>query len=124
MKNIYRIIPLVYFTGLGLFWAAENFMSTGTINYIAIAATLLIVAQLFYKNKVAGLVTGAIIGLFSFYMLLAMLSDLAKAGEFTSGTYRFIAFGGGLFGTGVVMAILLIAYHAKMKTVNPLPGLQ
>ncbi|KOS04657.1 hypothetical protein AM493_00320 [Flavobacterium akiainvivens] len=113
MKNIYRIIPLLYFTGLGLFWIIENLMSTGTVNYIAIVVTLLIATRFFFKNRVAGLATGAVMGFFSVYMLLAMLSDLAKADEFTSGTYRFIAFGGGLFGVGVIMAILLIAYHAK-----------
>jgi hypothetical protein len=113
MKNVYRIIPLLYFTGLGLFWAAENYMTTGTINYIAIAITLLIVVQFFFKNRLAGLATGTATGLFSVYMLLAMLSDLANAKEFTSGTYRFMAFGIGLFGTGLLMAILLIMYHAK-----------
>lgn len=118
MKNIYRIVPLMYFTGLGLFWIAENYMTTGTINYVAIAVTLSIIVQFFFKNKTAGLITGVIMGLFSFYMLLAMLSDLAKADEFNQITYRFIAFGGGLFGTGVLMAVLLTVYYAKLKTPN------
>ncbi|MES2487137.1 MAG: hypothetical protein V4581_14465 [Bacteroidota bacterium] len=116
MKNIYRILPLIYFTGLGLFWIAENYMSTETINYAAIAVTVLIAVQFFFKNKIAGLVTGVVMGLFSAYMLLAMLSDLFKAEEFTAGTYKFMAFGGGLFGTGVLMAGLLALFHAKMET--------
>jgi len=116
MKNIYRILPLVYFTGLGLFWIAENYMSTETVNYAAIAVTVLIAAQFFFKNKIAGLVTGVVMGLFSAYMLLAMLSDLVKTEEFTSGTYKFMAFGSALFGTGVLMAVLLSIYHAKMET--------
>lgn len=124
MKNIYRIIPLVYFTGLGLFWIAENLMSTGTVNYVAIIVTLLIVAQFFFKNKAAGLATSIIMGLFSFYMLLAMLSDLADVERFTSGTYRFIAFGGGLFGTGVIMAALLIVYCVKLKNNSALHQIQ
>lgn len=122
MKNIYRIIPLVYFTGLGFFWIAENYMTTGTVNYIAIVVTLLIMSQFFFKNKLAGLITGIVMGLFSFYMLLAMLSDLADADEFTSGTYRFITFGGGLFGTGVLMAVLLTLYSARLRPSTAISG--
>jgi hypothetical protein len=115
MKPILRIIPLIYFIGLSLFWITENYMSTGTINYIAIAVAVVLMAQLFIKNKIAGLATGLVMGLFSCYMLLALLSDLAKVKEFTSGTYKFMAFGGGLFGVGVLMSVLLVVYFAKMN---------
>jgi len=114
MKPIFRILPLIYFIGLSLFWAAENYMSLGVINYVAIVAAVALFVQLIVKHKVAGLVTGIVMGLFCIYMLLAMLSDLAKTKDITSGTLRFMAFGGGLFGAGLIMAIAFTLYFAKM----------
>jgi hypothetical protein len=114
MKPIFRIIPLIYFTLLGLFWIAENYMTTGTVNYIAIAVTVLIIAQFFYKNRVAGIATGVVMGLFSFYMLLALLDDIMDASG--DPNYRFIATAGSIFGVGVLMAVLLTVYSAKSKS--------
>ena len=121
MKKIFRIIPLVYFIGLGIFWFLENYMSTGTINYIALGVVLVLLIALFYNHKIVGLGTGVVLGMFSIYMLLAMLSDVVKGGGINPNMVKFILFGGGLFGVGLLLAVLLVFYHAKQNYVQNMP---
>ncbi|TRW23544.1 hypothetical protein FMM05_12850 [Flavobacterium zepuense] len=115
MKKIFRLIPLVYFIGLGVFWFLENYMGTGTINYIALAVVLVLLIELFYNHKIVGLVTGLLLGLFSTYMLFAVLSDVIKGGSINPNMVKFILFGGGLFGIGLLLAGLLVFYHGKQN---------
>jgi len=113
MKKIFRLIPLLYFIGLGIFWFLENYMGTGTINYIALAVVVILIVELFYNNKIVGLGTGLVLGIFSIYMLLAVLSDVVKGGSINPNMVKFILFGGGLFGVGVLLSALLVYYHVK-----------
>jgi len=115
MKKIFRILPLVYFMGLAIFWFLENYMATGTINYIALAVLLGLSIELFYNSKIVGLLTGSAMSLFSAYMLLAMLSDIFKGGAFNPNMVPFLVFGTSLFGVGLLMGIILIVYHAKQS---------
>lgn len=115
MKKAIRIIPLLYFVFLSIFWFTENYMTTGTINYIALVVGFLMVCQLFINRRVVGLVTGVAMALFCIYMLLAVVADVAKPGGLTPNMIKFIAIGGGLFGTALIMALLLVYYHAKQK---------
>jgi hypothetical protein len=113
MKKIFRIIPLIYFAFMAIFWFLENYMATGNINYIALLALLVFLIELFYNHKIAGLITGGVMVLFSGYRLLAMLLDIVKGGGLNPNMAGFIAFGSILFGLGVLMSVLLIMYHAK-----------
>jgi H+/gluconate symporter-like permease len=113
MKPVFRILPLTYFTLLGFFWIAENYMTTGTINYIAIVITALTMLQFFYKNKVLGIVTGLVLGVFSILMLGVQLDGLTD--EYTTTSVRFLALAAGIFGLGVVMAVLLTVHSVRYK---------
>jgi hypothetical protein len=117
MKPIYLFLPLIYFIMVCLFWVTENYMTTGVINYIALGAAALLFAQLFVRNKIAGLVTGVVMAVFSGYMLVTILAGAMGANGISSGNAMFVLFASAFFGVGIVMAVLFIMYHAKMARI-------
>jgi hypothetical protein len=110
MKKTFNSIPELYFMGMGLFWAAENYFTSGTVNYFALLVTWLLFLQIIYKNRFIGLVYGVILTLFSAYMVLAVVSEFSEAKAF-----ELIVVGGTLFATGVYMGALMVYKFAKAE---------
>lgn len=75
MKNRFGIIPELFFMGMGMFWAIESYFTSGSVNYFALLITWLLFLQIFYKNRLAGLLYGTALGSFSVYMLLATILE-------------------------------------------------
>lgn len=115
MKKSLKFIPEIYFMGLGIFWAAENYFTGGVINYIALLLVWLLFLQLFYKNRILGLVYGTILGLISAYMILATNSEVAKFDELTAEALQLQFAGWGIFGAGALMAGVMVYRFATEK---------
>lgn len=115
MKQIINRIPEMFFTGVALYWLADNFFGRGLINYFALAALAALLFQLVLQKRILGLALGVALGIFSSYMVLAVLSDLKKYDAMTSEAVTFAAFGLGMFGTAVLMATAMVYKFAMQK---------
>jgi hypothetical protein len=114
MKRFIKLAPEFFFIGLGAFWVTENYFTTGIINYIALLVTWLIFLQIIYKNRLLGITYGAILGAFSVYMSIFHISGYDNHGE-AANPIQFISMGSIMFGTGIVMALLMIYNYATSK---------
>ena len=114
MKKILNTAPELYFISAGVFWTAEGFFSSGSINYIALLLTWLIFLQVLYKNRVAGIIYGLALTLGSAWMLMAVLSEFYQMAP-GSKALQLIVAGTGLFGLGTVMAVAMLYKYIKAK---------
>ena len=124
MKQIIKRIPEVFFIGLALFWLYDNYTASGLINYYASAIIMVLSFQIVFQKPLVGMFLGVMLGIFSLYMILAVLSDVFKYNEITGKDIEYLLTAGGIFGIGVVMATgmvykFAIARHNYMKLRSP-----
>ncbi|MEL1243256.1 hypothetical protein AAEO56_03185 [Flavobacterium sp. DGU11] len=115
MKRILKFIPEIYFMGVGMFWAAENYFASGNVNYIALLIVWLLFLQLFYKNRILGLTYGVALGFVSAFMILAVNSEVSDFESFTPEAIQLQLAGWGIFGTGLLMAGAMLYKFATVK---------
>ncbi|MCO6148386.1 hypothetical protein [Flavobacterium sp. NRK1] len=118
MKRIINRIPELFFIGLAAYWILDNYLGSETINYFAIAVIIVLLFQLIYQKYIVGLTTGIVLGLFSGYMIMAVLSDFIKYETVTAKSLQFLAYGGGIFGVSVLMATAMV-YKFALKHNKP-----
>ena len=116
MKKIINIIPEAFFIGVGITWLLGDYQSGSTINYFALLVTWLMFLQVFYKNRILGLVYGNVLGLVSIYLLAAMYSEFKAFEVFSMESVKMIAFGSGVIIAGLVMSIAMVYKFAIAKT--------
>lgn len=115
MKKILRFLPELYFMGIGIFWAVENYTANGYKNYIAIMVVWLMFIQIIYQNRIVGLIYGNLTAILSGYMLLATLSEFREFGGLSADSLLLLLFGFGLFLPGVAMGGAMIYKSVKAK---------
>ncbi|AWH85265.1 hypothetical protein HYN59_09105 [Flavobacterium album] len=115
MKKLLKFIPEIYFMGLGIFWVAENYFASGTLNYIALLLVWLLFLQFFYKNRILGLIYGVLLGFTSAFMILAVNSEVGGFETFTEQALQLQLVGWGVFGTGLIMAGTMVYKFATVK---------
>jgi hypothetical protein len=115
MKKILRYLPELYFMGLGIFWAVENYAASGYKNYIAIMVVWLMFIQIIYQNRIVGLIYGNLTAILSGYMLLATLSEFREFDSLSADSLLVLLFGFGLFLPGLAMGGAMIYKSVKAK---------
>ena len=113
MKPIVNRIPEFFFIGLAVYWIIDNY-SSGYINYFAIAVVAVLIFQIFLQKRVVGLATGIALGIFSSYMVLAVLSDFLKYEEISSADIKYLLSAGGIFALAVLLAAAMVYKFAVM----------
>ena len=113
MKTILKIVPELYFMGLGIFWAAENYFSGGFKNYIALLLVWLLFLQLFYKNRILGLVYGIVIGVVSAKLMLGAGFNMKES--FNVELLQTQIASRVIFGLGLIMSGIMVYRYARMK---------
>jgi len=84
-----------------------DLISTSTINYFMLGCLLILLTLIIWKNKYFALILSFILGVGSFYMLLAVLSEYS---EFPAGDrdgLQLLAVGMSLFTSLLVVAFFL-----------------
>jgi hypothetical protein len=114
MRKTFGTLPELFFMGIGMFWIAESYFTLGSVNYFAMLVAWLLFLQLFYKNRIAGLVYGIVFGSFSVYMLLTIITGYYESVTSFSITDSAIM-GAGLFATGIVMAVAMVYKYVTAK---------
>jgi len=115
MKPIIRRIPELFFVGIATYWILDNYRN-GHINYFAIAVIAVLLFQIIFQNRIAGLATGVVLGIFSSYMVLAVLSDFLKYEEITSADIKYLFSAGGIFALAVLLATTMVYKFAVNKS--------
>ncbi len=111
MKRILNNLPELYFIGLGTFWVTENYLSSGRINYIVLLVTWLVFLQVFYKNRVLGMIYGSAWGLISAYKIYVAITGVYDL----QSTVLEAVQSGTVFGIGLFMAIGMFYKYATAK---------
>lgn len=93
MKKYLILLPEFFIIALSIFWFLDNYLGSGHINYFTIVVFIVVLLQLFIKNKIVGIVLGSIFFLFGLYMILAVLSEFKKFTTITSSAIELISVG-------------------------------
>lgn len=116
MTKLFKLVPELFFIGLGIYWAVENYMASGYRNYIAMLFVWLLFLQLFYKNRILGLTYGVTFAAISAYMCLAVLSEYRDFNPGETQGLKLLVWGLALFGGSVLMALGMVYRYATAKT--------
>jgi hypothetical protein len=115
MKKLLRFAPELYFIGLGVFWAIENYFASGYKNYIALLLVWLMFIQILYQNRIMGLIYGNLTAMLSGYMLMATLSEFREYETLCADSLLLLIFGFGIFLPGLAMGAAMIYKSLKAK---------
>lgn len=113
MEKITRFVPLGFFIIFAIGWFMADYDSLGIINYTSLVVAVLLIAQLFINNKIAGFVISGVAIFFSIYMLGPVASDYATFGNFSNG----MKLRGILFSLVIILSALHIYYYIRYKKV-------
>lgn len=101
--------------GLGTYWAIENYTASGHRNYIAVLFVWLLFLQLFYKNRILGLIYGILVTCISAYMCLAVLSEYYEFEPGETQGYKLLIWGLTLFGVATLFGLAMVYNYAIAK---------
>jgi len=110
--RLLKMLPELFFMGLGTYWAIENYMASGHRNYIAVFFVWLLFLQLFYKNRILGLIYGIILTMISGMMSLAVISEYREFNPGEAEGIKLLIWGLALFGVGIFMGLYMIYKYA------------
>lgn len=113
--KLLKMLPELFFMGLGIYWSVENYMASGHFNYIAALAVWLLFLQLFYKNRILGLIYGIVFTMICGMMALAVVSEYREFSPGETDGVRLLAWGLSLFGVGILMSLGMVYKYATTK---------
>ncbi|KAA3632547.1 MAG: hypothetical protein DWQ02_14600 [Bacteroidetes bacterium] len=87
------------------------------INPVAIGLLVVLILQLFFKNRIIGIVIPGILIMASFYMLLAMMSELNEFPVFNADARKLLLVGLSFFLSTILVSGVMIYKYASPKPV-------
>lgn len=128
MKKQLHNLPEFTLLLLSIYWFLDNYLGRLHMNYIALTVAVIVVFQLFFKNKYIGIILASVIWMFSLYMVLAVISEFNKFATISSEAVKLILFGlllcfSGFLSSGFMFYKYLSKSSRKFQstffTVNP-----
>ena len=95
-----------------IYWA----LTATLVNPVAISLVVLLVAQLRFKNKTLGIALSFVFIMLSFYMMLAIFSDIVNLDSFYPRGLLMLGFGTLYYGATAYFAFILLRKNST--TVN------
>ncbi|MEO4004541.1 hypothetical protein [Flavobacterium sp. CAU 1735] len=108
MKSVVKNLPEYILMGLAVFSFVETLIVKGQINYLMVVVLAIMAAQLVFKNRYFGIFIGLVVGLVSFGLFLAVLTDYRKFPEVTSKAIELITVGSLLSLAGAILAAVML----------------
>ncbi len=94
MKIKYQLVlPEIILIIICIYWLFDNYVINRHFNFIAFSLFFILLFQLVFRNKYIGFFLSTLIYLFSFYMVLAVLSEFKHFKSIDSGFIQLIGFG-------------------------------
>ena len=119
MKNSLKNLPEFLLIGLAVFSFFETLIVKSEISYLMIIIIGVMIAQVVFKNKYFGVFLGLLVGLISFGLFLAVLSDYRKFPTVTSEAIQLLSVGGLISLAGAILsAMLLFKYFNQKETLK------
>jgi len=109
----FNLLPELFFMWLALYWVADNFLSSGVINYPVFAILVIMAIQLFAENVKIGLTMGILLVLGTIYMSMAWFNDVAEITTWNFQAIRFTLTGSSLVVLAYIMSIWMIMKYAR-----------
>jgi hypothetical protein len=94
MKKHILVVPEIILAGISVYWMVDNYL--GNNNYFnpsAFTVLIVLLLQIFFQNKYVGFAIASLIALFSFYMVLAVLSEFHEFPSVTAEAIKLLTFG-------------------------------
>ncbi len=119
MKNLKKITLLLpeylLIAAVTFYWISAGLL----INPIAIGLIAGLIIQIIFKNKVVGFIIPAVLILTSFYMLLALLSELKEFPKFNSEAKTLLFVGSSYFLSTIIVSVIMIYKYTTLDNSNP-----
>jgi hypothetical protein len=116
VKNLKHWLPEIYFFVFALGWAFG-----GPINYPPLVLAAILLVLFFTRNRVLGMLLATILGGFSAYLILALLSDFSKHPVLNANGIRFLGSGTLLIVTNITMAVFMFRKYGKIEPSEEAP---
>jgi hypothetical protein len=109
MRKLFNI-PEISLMGLGLFWITENYLASGRISYVALLVTWLLFLQVFYKNRICGIIYGVSLTIISAYKFYDNFQTVVQ-----ESSQSLINGSSILFGIGFIMSAVMFVKYLSAK---------
>lgn len=119
MKKVISFFPEVLVLLLSIYWFIDNFLPNHFVNFISLAAIIVMVFQLKFQFKFIGVVLATSICFFSLYMVFAVFSEFNDFKVINSEAVQLLIIGLLLFGlsfiSGLAMYYKYLIYDKKLS---------
>ena len=119
MKNILLKIPEYYFVGLLII---TGLFPSIFVNFFFIGLIGILILQIIFKNRITGILLGALIFLINLYFLGALLSEFHEFMEFNKSAKKLLFMGLSIWSVNLVASMTMIYRYATagyMRDGNP-----
>lgn len=108
MKNSIKNLPEIMLIGLAVFSFVETLIVNARINYLMVIVVAVMIMQLVFQNRYFGIFLGIVVGLMSFGLFLAVVSDYRKFPEVNSEAIQLLSVGSLISLAGLSLAAMLL----------------
>ncbi|MEN8886692.1 MAG: hypothetical protein ABF246_09905 [Winogradskyella sp.] len=108
-KTLLQLPEYILIVAVLFYWSSSNLI----LNPIAIALLILLIFQIFTKNKVIGLILPTVLILASCYMLLAVISEFNEFPAFNSDAKLLLFVGLSFFLSTIIVASVMLYKYLK-----------
>ena len=113
-NSIKTVLPIIYFIGITIYWAYDNFYQGQHFNYVTLGIAAILITQIFFNNKFLGISLGILGLIVSILIFLAVLSEFNEFKIISQEAKQLLTIGSLLSLGGVVMAAIMITTNLKM----------
>ena len=114
LKEVLPYMPEIILLGVAIVWFLSDLIIASSVNYFMAVGILLILTLLRWKSKFFSLCLSIMLGLFSFYFQLALLSEFS---EFPTGSLegrQMLLIGSFIFISLIIISCLMpLKYFRK-----------
>lgn len=115
MKKSIKNLPEIMLIGLAVFSFVETLIVNARINYLMIIVLGVMIMQLVFQNRYFGVFLGIAVGLLSFGLFLAVVSDYRKFPEVNSEAIQLLSLGSLMSLAGLVVSVMLLYKYFNQK---------
>lgn len=106
----------MYFMAVGIALVIENYTISGKVNYMALLVVWFMFLQIFYKNRLLGIVYGTGIGVSALYLLNTTLSEYSEFLATPTDSTSAFSISVGVSVISLAMSVLMIYKFATEKS--------
>ncbi|WP_299754357.1 hypothetical protein [uncultured Pontibacter sp.] len=112
-KNVWKLLPHIYFTGLAAFWFFGDLLTIQNFSLLALGVSVILIIQAIIQNKTIGICMGIFAAIISLYTFFAVLSEFNDFGIVNNSAIQLITVGSALSLGGLAMGVTLTLINLK-----------